>query len=110
MSGIDLSPEEKEVWKIVQAVIQLGRGASNAVGQVTLRANQATTVVDKSVSPGAINVAQDQTITYTPMTANAAAEVGNGTIYISAVDQQSFTITHANNAQTDRIYAWSAKG
>jgi hypothetical protein len=44
------------------------------------------------------------------MTANAAAEVGAGTIYISAVSHRSFTITHANNAQTDRTFGFVCIG
>ena len=31
-------------------------------------------------------------------TANAAAEIGNGTMYIGAVNNGSFVVTHANNA------------
>ena len=41
-----------------------------------------------------------------PKTANASAEQGNGTIFISARANGSFTITHANNSQTDRQYGY----
>jgi hypothetical protein len=44
------------------------------------------------------------------MTANAAAEVGNGTIYVSAVTNGSFTLTHANNSQVDRTFRYAISG
>jgi len=41
---------------------------------------------------------------------NAATEVGNGTIRVSTVANGSFTVTHANNAQTDRMFLYAALG
>src|SRR5688572_8914549 len=99
MSAIELQPGEREPYRIVAAYISLVR-KWNASGQVTLRANQATTTVTKSVSPGAVNVAVGDEIMLSPRTANAAAAIA--TTYISAVGQGTFTITHANNAQADK--------
>ena len=46
-----------------------------------------------------------------PTTAgDAAAEVGNGTIWISSVDQGSFSVRHANNAQTAREFGYLVSG
>ena len=45
-----------------------------------------------------------------PTTANASAEVGAGTIYVSARAKQTFTLTHANNGQTDRTYKYAIIG
>jgi hypothetical protein len=45
-----------------------------------------------------------------PTTANAAAEIGNGTIYVSAQGKQTLTLTHANNGQTDRTYRYVILG
>jgi hypothetical protein len=42
-----------------------------------------------------------------PTTANTAAQLGNGTIYVNGRANGSFTLTHANNAQTDRIFLLS---
>lgn len=106
--AIQLAPEESNIWRIVQAIIQLTQGRSNAVGEVTLRANQATTVVTKSVHRAAVNVSADSEVFLTPRTANAAAAVP--TTYISAVGQGTFTITHANNAQVDKTYGFVAIG
>jgi hypothetical protein len=45
-----------------------------------------------------------------PTTANAAAEIGAGTAYISARTKRSFTITHANNSQSDRTFGYVVIG
>ncbi len=108
--AIQLAPEERDIWRIVQAIIQLVQGRSNAVGEVTLRANQTTTVVTKLVHPAAVNVSTESEIFLSPRTANASAEVGNGTIRVSAIGQSTFTLTHANNAQTDRTFGFAAIG
>lgn len=108
MAGWSISENEKNLFQIVRAIIQILQGRSNAVGTVTLRANQATTIVDKSVSPGALNVAEDSIIHLSPKTANAA--VAKQTAYVSLTEQGGFVITHANNAQTDKTFGWSAHG
>jgi hypothetical protein len=80
------------------------RARSNAVGTVTLVANAATTTV-MAGNCGAGSVAL-----LSPLTAHAAAQLGNGTIFVSAVTNGSFTLTHANNAQTDRVFGFVAVG
>jgi hypothetical protein len=45
-----------------------------------------------------------------PTTANAAAELGNGTLHVSARAKGSFTLTHANNAQPDRSFDYAMIG
>ena len=95
---------ETDLKKIVLAVQQLAAGRSNAVGTVTLATGLGTTVVaDKNCAAGS-------TPLLTPTTANAATEVGNGTIYISAVANGSFTITHANSAATGRTFLYAIHG
>ncbi len=85
---------------------QLGAGRSNAVGTVTLTANVATTTVTDA------NCAVASSIHLMPTTANASAEQGAGTIYIATATilNGSFVITHANNAQTDRIFRYAIVG
>lgn len=96
--------QETSLVRINQAIRDLFAGRSNAVGEVTLTASAASTDVT------AINVGADTKIFLTPTTANASAEFGNGTIYVSSVGQGTFTITHANNAQTDRTFYWVGIG
>lgn len=101
---VTLSPSETDPRKIAAAVRQLAEGRSNATGEVTLTASAASTAVT------AVTCAAGSTPLLTPMTAHASAEVGAGTIYVSAVANGSFTITHANNAQTDRTFRWVVLG
>lgn len=96
--------DEKDLKKIILSLQQLAAGRSNAVGTVTLTASVATTTVTTA------NCAVGSTPLFTATTSNAAAEFKNGTIYISAVANGSFTITHANNAQTDRTFLYAIVG
>jgi dihydrodipicolinate synthase/N-acetylneuraminate lyase len=104
MSGNVPSLTERNPVRIMQAIRDLFAGRSNAVGTCTLTANAASTVVT------ATNCGADSKVFLTPTTANAAAEIGNGTLRVSAVAGGSFTLSHANNAQNDRTYYWGAFG
>lgn len=93
-----LSQAASRTWvrRIVEVVNGVLGGKLNAVASVTLAASAATTTVtDARISPFSF-------IGFSPLTANAAAEIGNGTLYVSAQTSGSCTLTHANNAQTDR--------
>jgi hypothetical protein len=95
---------ETDLKKINLAIQQLASGRSNATGNVTLRMGAATTVVTDN------NCAAGSTPLLTPMTANAAAEIGNGTLYVSAVANGSFTIAHANSSTTGRTFLYALQG
>lgn len=95
---------ETDPKKIVLAIQQLAAGRSNAVGSVTLTAGAATTTVtDRNCAAGTAPI-------LVPTTANAAAEIGNGTMYVSAVTNGSFTLTHANSATTGRTFLYALFG
>lgn len=98
-----VAPTEKDPRRLAVAINGIIDGRLDAYGQVTLTANAASTVVTND------RVTDFSTINLTPVTANAAAELGAGGMYVSAKAIGSFTITHANNAQTDRTfdYSWS---
>lgn len=79
-------------------------GKINARGEVTLAASTTTTTLsDDRIGPNSV-------IVLMPTTANASAEYGNGTIYVSARGKGSATITHASNSQTDRTYGYAVLG
>jgi hypothetical protein len=99
-----ISQAEKSLERIVFTIRQLCEGRSNAVGTFTLAANAASTTVT------AQNCGAGASVLYTPTTANASAEVGNGTMHIGTVSNGSFVVTHANNAQTDRTFMYAAFG
>jgi hypothetical protein len=88
----------------VLAILQLAAGRSNAVGSVTLATGSATTIVTTS------NCSAGSTPILTPATANAATEIGNGTLYVSAVANGAFTIAHANTAAPGRMFLYALLG
>jgi hypothetical protein len=104
MTALVLAPDESDRRKINAAINQLAQGRSNAVGTLTLAANAASTAV------AAGNCGAGSVVLLSPLTPHAAAELGNGTIYVSAVVNGAFTLTHANNAQTDRTFGFVAVG
>lgn len=95
---------ETDPKKLIMSLTELASGRSNAFGSVTLTVSAATTTVSDK------NCSAESTPILAPTTANAAAEVGNGTIYISAVANGSFTITHANSATTGRTFRYALHG
>jgi hypothetical protein len=95
---------ETDLKKINLAIQQLAAGRSNATGTVTLKPSAAITVVNDN------NCAAGSTPLLTPTTANAAAEIGNGTLYVSAVANGSFTITHANSGTMGRTFLYALQG
>jgi hypothetical protein len=108
---------ETDLKKIVLSIQQLAAGRSNSTGTVTLTPSVATTTVTTTppvTSPGTPVqsgvVAVGSTVHLTATTANAAAEVGNGTLYISAIAKDSFTITHASSATTGRTFFYAVYG
>jgi hypothetical protein len=85
---------------IAEAINNLLNKRMDAVGEVTLTANAASTAVTDN------RVIKNSAVVFTPLTANAAAAIG--TTYVAEADYAtgSFTITHANNAQTDRTFRY----
>tara|TARA_B100000700_G_scaffold255457_1_gene288232 strand:- start:1146 stop:1460 length:315 start_codon:yes stop_codon:yes gene_type:complete len=87
------TPEE-----LATAVNLLIDGKMNAYGSFTLATSTTTTTVSD------LRSGPDSIILFTPMTSNAASALT--TTYISARAKQSFTITHANNSQSDRTFSY----
>ena len=96
------TPDDRDLIRVASAVRQLAQGRSNAVGQVTLAAGATTTTVN------AVLCASESFPFLTPLTANAAAALAD--TYVSSVNNGTFTLTHANNAQTDRTFAYICLG
>lgn len=93
--------DETDLKRIILSLQQLAAGRSNAVGTVTLTTGATTTTVTTD------NCSASSSIRLMPTTANAAAALA--TTYITAANK-SFTITHANNAQTDRTFTYAIQG
>jgi len=91
----------RQVAEVVNRTLD---GGINATGSITLAVSAATTAVaDKRLSATSY-------FGLMPTTANASAELGNGTIYVSAQGKQTLTLTHANNSQSDRTYRYVILG
>lgn len=104
MTVLSVSTQETRLSKFALVLQQLAAGRSNAVVAVTLAANASTTVVAfRNCGAGSAPLP-------VPLSAHAAAEIGNGTLYISNVSAGAFTITHADNAQTDRTFLFVCLG
>jgi hypothetical protein len=104
VSGNPPNSNEKDPFQIVRAIRNLFEGRRNTTGTVTLTQSVATTTVTHP------NFGADSVPVLTPMHANAAAEIGNGTMYISTRAQGSFTITHANSATANRTFSYCFDG
>lgn len=94
-------PEDEFRRRVSQQLNKAFDGYSDAHGSVTLTASAASTVV---TDPRA---GFECVVLFMPLTANASAEIGAGTMYVSAQTNGAFTVTHANNAQTDRNFRYS---
>lgn len=91
---------------IASVVKGLSQGKLNATGTVTLTANQATTTLSSPL------IGRQTKIHLFPTTANAAAEFGSGTVYMTypnATEGQA-VINHANDANADKAFTWVAFG
>lgn len=80
------------------------RGKLNCTGTVTLAAGAATTTLSDALIGGS------SVVLLQPTTANAAAELGNGTLYFDVPGAGSVVINHANSAQTDRTFTYVVIG
>lgn len=87
-----LGTEERKLADAVNGAI---RGKTNNVITVTLTANSATTTVNSPL------IGTNSALLWTPTTANAAAET---TMYVSARSQGTATLTHGNDADTDKTF------
>jgi hypothetical protein len=92
-----MSSYMRRIWETLQP---LRKGKTENVTELTLTANVATTVLNyRGLSPQSV-------VIFDPKTANAAAELAAGTMYVLTANRANdqWTITHANNAQVDRSY------
>jgi hypothetical protein len=87
--------------EVIRSLGSLASGRSNATGTITLAAGVTTTTkIDKNCAAGAA-------IVLSPTTANGAAALSG--CYFSTANG-SFTVTHTNNAQTDRTFTYAIIG
>lgn len=97
--ALPLAHGAREVFEVVNS---LRDGKINSTASVTLTANAATTVVTD------LRAGPDSVILFMPTTSNAATALAG--LYVSTRGKQTFTLAHANNAQTDRTFAYVVLG
>lgn len=83
---------------VIRHINELLQGRLNVTLDVTLTASSTTTTVKDA------RLSEQSFLAFMPRTVNAAAELGAGGLWISARTAGQATITHANNAQTDRDF------
>tara|TARA_Y100000310_G_C20501876_1_gene724415 strand:- start:618 stop:1001 length:384 start_codon:yes stop_codon:yes gene_type:complete len=93
----------RDTTTILQGVLQ---GKLNATGTVTLDANSATTTISD------IRIGADTVVILMPTSANAAADFGAGTFYLTYPNaaNDAAVINHADNANTDKTFTYTLIG
>ena len=89
---------------LFQQILQINAGKTANAGTVTLTASVATTTVTH------IGFEATMGVYLFPITANAATEFGAGTLYVSTKNDNSFVLTHVNNAESDRTFDYIVVG
>ena len=92
--------------QIASVVNRMNGGKINATGTVTLTASTTTTTLTDA------RLSSDSVVLFDPKTANAATELYGASMYVLTANRGkgSWTITHANNSQTDRTFAYAIIG
>lgn len=96
-----------EWCRILAGIVNsLRDGKLNPVGSTTLAAGAASTTLSDR------RIGRDTVVLLMPATANASAEFANGTIYQTYpnASNEAAVLNHANNAQTDRTFAYVLLG
>ena len=99
-------PAEVSAWlgRVRDVVNNIMRGKLNCTGAVTLAAGaDGTLLSDARIGGGSVVLLQ-------ATSTNAAAELGNGTLYFDAPGAGSVVIRHANNGQSDRSFGYVVIG
>ncbi|HYF36221.1 MAG TPA: hypothetical protein VD994_13085 [Prosthecobacter sp.] len=100
-----------ELWPWLRdlflAFARVKRGKLECVGELTLSAGVTSTTL---TVPGLLS--PQSVVCFDPKTANAATELYGATMYVLTADRgnDTWTITHANNGQTDRTFQYSIIG
>lgn len=87
------------IRKLMVSLVYAMKGKLNCTGELTLTASATSTVVENTLCN------ENSVVLLTPETANAAGEIGGGTLYIVPGVKQ-FTVTHANAGTTDRRFRY----
>lgn len=99
---LDVADQKYHRNLLASTINELLKGRANNVGEVTLTENAVTTTKTDT------RIKSQMKVWLSPRTANAAAAMTN--VYVSAVADGSFTLTHSNAATTDRTFDYIFHG
>jgi uncharacterized secreted protein with C-terminal beta-propeller domain len=93
----------RRLWDSLHA---LRLGKIEATGEITLTINVGTTTLNR------LGLSPQSVVHFDPRTASAATELYGGTMYVLTANRSndSWIITHANNATADRTFSYTALG
>lgn len=99
-----IAPGERDIFRIVNEIIQILTGRQNNVGTFTLTPGATSTVVSFT------NCAPGSSICFSPQTANAAAALATTYIPAATILRKAFTVQHANAGTGDRTFMFEVTG
>ena len=88
------------------SIFNIWRGKLSCVVEFTLTANAATTALNyKGLSPQSV-------VTFDPKSANAASDLHGGGMYVLTANRgnDTWNVTHPNNANADKVFQVSIIG
>jgi hypothetical protein len=92
------APGPKTPQQVSDVVNRLLQGKFNNTFQFTLNENTTSTQIQYPL------IGTGSSAFFMPLTANAAAEIAAGTMYVSSRAKGALVISHANAATTDRTF------
>ena len=90
---------ESDIRNVIRSVKQLGRGQTNSKGTFTLSSTGATLLSVSNVNCGANSI-----VSWTPVTADAAAQMATVFLLSSNVTTGTFIVSQATNTSTSSIF------
>ncbi len=93
------APSDNQIRNTIRSIHQLARGQTNAKGTFTLSSTGATLL---SVSN--VNCSPNSIVSFSPVTADAAAQMATVFVLSSNISTGAFSVTQATNTSTSSIF------
>ena len=96
----DFAGVNQMMRRLYDSIFRARQGKLDCIAELTLTAGVTTTVLND------IRLSNQSVVLFDPKTANAAAELAAGTMYVLTANRGtgSWTVTHANAGSSDRTY------
>ncbi len=90
---------DNQIRNVIRSVTQLARGQTNSKGTFTLSSTGATLVSVSNINCGPYSI-----VSWTPVTADAAAQMATVFLLSSNVTTGAFSVSQATNTSTSSIF------